>query len=289
MSMAGEAPGRKTLETPMSTLMRTACVGAVVAMTVMASGAAGAPSPEGKAPTTVDLQRTFKTKSSWRLVATQGPGVGGSETASGAEEPGELQLCLRRSTSASCDPALDGGLREGDSYFSKPHYLDTQVVQGAAGRRYLMVTTASEHGGNGSQLVQVQLLAYQAAQDRFVRAYSQTRGTNNNDDIRFVARGPLKGDVIEVEPTEHAPYGFWVVVKAPVSATGFKQVLRYRSTTRYGDGNPLAVADSEMPNILKRLGRWREGQALPLPAGGCAKPRLIHSELWCQDPPKPGA
>jgi hypothetical protein len=31
--------------------------------------------------------------------------------------------------------------------------------------------------------------------------------------------------------------------------------LRYRSVTRYGDGNPVPVIDAEMPNILRHLGR----------------------------------
>jgi hypothetical protein len=36
-----------------------------------------------------------------------------------------------------------------------------------------------------------------------------------------------------------------------------------------------------MPNIQQRLGLWHPGQALPLPARGCPRPRLIDHELWC--------
>ncbi|MGH9711589.1 MAG: hypothetical protein ACRD37_13690, partial [Candidatus Acidiferrales bacterium] len=61
----------------------------------------------------------------------------------------------------------------------------------------------------------------------------------------------------------------------------YKTVLRYRSATHYGDNNPLAVIDSEMPNIEWRLGYWKPGMALPLPSGACPKPHLIHMELWC--------
>jgi hypothetical protein len=60
----------------------------------------------------------------------------------------------------------------------------------------------------------------------------------------------------------------------------YRQVLRYRSATQYGDGNPLAVIDSEMPNILRRLGMWRAGQPLPAPRG-CKRPHLIKDALWC--------
>jgi hypothetical protein len=58
-------------------------------------------------------------------------------------------------------------------------------------------------------------------------------------------------------------------------------VLRYRSATHYGDGNRLAVIDSEMPNIQKKLGLWKPGQKLPLPQAGCQRPRLVRTELWC--------
>lgn len=70
------------------------------------------------------------------------------------------------------------------------------------------------------------------------------------------------------------------MVNAPADG-GFKQVLRYRSATRYGDGNPLAVIDSEMPNMAQRLGLWNPGALLPLPAGACPSPHLVGLALWC--------
>jgi len=39
--------------------------------------------------------------------------------------------------------------------------------------------------------------------------------------------------------------------------------------------------DSEMANIESRLGLWRPGAPLPLPAAPCPKPRLAGMELWC--------
>ena len=76
------------------------------------------------------------------------------------------------------------------------------------------------------------------------------------------------------------PYGYWIVVNSLTPAGNYRQVLRYRSATLYNDGNPLAVIDSEMPNIERRLGLWAPGQPLPTPAR-CAKPRLVKLELWC--------
>jgi hypothetical protein len=145
----------------------------------------------------------------------------------------------------------------------------------------LMVVTASLHAGDGGQLVATQLFKYDRAGDRFERVFARSVGTNNNEEVRFVTSGPLAGDIISVEPTENAPFGYWIEVDAPTPTYAYRQVLRYRSATHYGDGNRLAVIDSELPNTLQRLGRWKPGAPLPLPAGPCPKPHLVHTELWC--------
>lgn len=67
----------------------------------------------------------------------------------------------------------------------------------------------------------------------------------------------------------------------PDAGLHLQAVLRYRSATGYQDGNPLGVIDSDLPNIQRRLGLWRAGQPLPVPAQGCATPRLVTMELWC--------
>jgi hypothetical protein len=115
-----------------------------------------------------------------------------------------------------------------------------------------------------------------------VRVYDHLTGSNNDQEVRYISTGPLKGDIISAEPTANAPFGFWVSVNTLPSGYAYKQVLRYRSATRYGDGNPLAVIDSEMPNIELRLGLWRPGSPLPLPAGRCPNPHLVKTELWCR-------
>jgi hypothetical protein len=114
-----------------------------------------------------------------------------------------------------------------------------------------------------------------------VRVYDHVTGTNNNQEVRYIDAGPLKGDIISAEPTGDAPFAYWVAVNAFAPGHAYRQVLRYRSATRYGDGNPLPVIDLETPNILARLGLWRAGSPLPIPARGCPKPRLAHRELWC--------
>jgi hypothetical protein len=164
-----------------------------------------------------------------------------------------------------------------------PHYLNTaQVVypNGRASPPVLLTQTASLQGFTGEQAVFTQVLAYRRASDKFVQIYGHETGRNNNQEVRFIASGPLTGSIIAVEPTDTAPFGFWVSVSRLTPDYAYKRVLRYRSATRYGDNNPLSVIDSEMPNIESRLGLWRPGSPLPLPAH-CPKPRLVRMELWC--------
>ena len=64
---------------------------------------------------------------------------------------------------------------------------------------------------------------------------------------------------------------------------GYRQALRYRSATHYDDGNGLAVIDSEMVGVERRLGVWKPGDRLPTPPGSpCPRPNLRGAELWCR-------
>jgi hypothetical protein len=233
---------------------------------------------------TLDLSKPFAARSVWRFTATQDPDVADPTGFLDDKVPGPIHLCLRKAPTAPCDPSLKATVGEPGKadFFQEPHDLvRADVVHSPSGQPLLLVQTGSVHSGNGDQLVRTQLLAYRPAEDRFERVYEHVTGRNNNQQVRYVESGPLKGDVISVEPTQDAPFGFWVVVNAPANGN-FKEVLRYRSATRYGDGNPLAVIDSEMPNIAQRLGLWKPGAPLPLPARACPKPHLVRMALWCE-------
>jgi len=235
----------------------------------------------------IDLSKPFSTVEPWRFIANQGPPVAAADTASGGEEPGSIQLCLQATPSAPCDPQLLNALRDGsgaDDFFTQPHYLNEAKIvypRGSIDPPLLFVQTASLHAGNGSQLVLTQALSYEKSQKQFVRVYQYPTGTNNNQEVRFIDTGSLRGDIISVDPTENAPYGFWVTVNVLTPQYTYEKTLRYRSATHYGDNNPLAVIDSEMPNIEQHLGYWKPGMPLPLPAGACPRPHLIRMELWC--------
>lgn len=271
--------------TPPSRTWRAAlCLAAATIACFTTPVAAGGPPAPRSQIKTIDLSGPFATRSAWRLTATRAPPIDDPVGQSG-EEPGAIDLCLRRSASEPCDPQLQrtvGAASDNDVYAS-PHFLrDAEVVHGAAGRPLLLVQTASIYSGDGDQLVFTQVLAYDHAADRFLRAYGRLTGKNNNQEVRFIRTGPLTGDVISAEPTQNAPFGFWISVNKLGGALRYEEVLRFRSATRYGDGNPLSVIDSEMPNIQSRLGLWRPGSPTPLPASVCPAPRLIRMELWCR-------
>lgn len=250
---------------------------AIACMTAAIAYAATSSSP--MAP--LDLSEAFATRSPWRLTATQGPPV---EDPAGQLAPGAIDLCLSKDAGRNCDPEPNRALRlsGGSDVFAQPHFLlRAQVVRPAGKPRLLLLELASFHAGNGDQRVSLQLYTYDHAKDVFRLAYAHRTGRNNNQEIRYVEAGPLSGVVVTSGPTSDAPFGYWITIDRPDDSGVYRQVLRFRSATAYGDGNPMAVIDSEMPNIQRRLGIWHPGMALPLPAKTCPRPRLVRGALWC--------
>jgi hypothetical protein len=239
-------------------------------------------SAQGASPSTpikidIDLSRPFDTRSPWRFLTSQEPGV------TGTDEPGLIHLCLRPTPTASCDPLVATAM----SGQWGPHYLNRAevVFSGGGASTLFLIQEASEHGANGNQVVFTQVLAYDRSNDRFRQIYAHDTGRNNNQEDRFITSGPLQGSVISAEPTDNAPFAYWITVNQLESTITYKQVLRYRSATRYGDGNPLAVIDAEMPNIELHLGLWHPGLPLPVPTSPthpCRNPRLVRTALWCE-------
>jgi hypothetical protein len=248
----------------------------------------GDPTPQG---TQLDLQKPFHAHSPWRLVVTEGVPV---KDYGDNDAPGALTLCLHEGPAGRClSDAVTPVLRTAtpdDAIGWEPHYLLTAKVvypRGPAAAPFLLLVTASMSSGDGDRVVATQLLTYDSGRDAFRRVYNKSTGRNNNQEIRFIANGPLRGSVITAEPQQHLPFNYWIIVDTLTQAGAYRQVLRYRSATHQNDGNPLAVIDSEMPTIQSRLGLWKPGQPLPSPASvgdgkPCSKPTLKHAELWCQ-------
>lgn len=242
--------------------------------------------PQGRK---LDLQQPFHTRSAWRLVVTEGQPT---KDYGDNDAPGPLTLCLRKGASEPCvsgpvTPPLRTTTPD-DPIAWEPHYLRTAKVvypSGPQAAPLLLIVTGSLNSGNGNQIVSTQLVSYDETKDAFQRVYQKSTGRNNNEEVRFVDNGPLRGSVISAEPQQHLPYGYWIVVNQLTPGGEYHQVLRYGSATRYNDGNQLAVIDSEMPAIERRLGLWKPGDPLPIPEHRekiCVKPVLRHDELWCR-------
>lgn len=222
----------------------------------------------------IDLTRPFATRSPWHLDI---------DRADGGRAPGEPMLCLHRSGSDRCDGQLRTIIRPGTP-FALPHDVtgvDLVRPRGDAGEPLLMIRTASMQAGDGDRFVLTQLLAYRPDRDEFENLYAHVTGSNNDQEVRYVGSGPLRGDVISAEPTRDAPFAFRITVSRVRPGQPCEQVLTYRSATRYGDGNPLRVIDSDMAETERRLGLWHPGMEPPLPTQPCPKPHLRRMELWC--------
>jgi hypothetical protein len=273
----------------------------LVLMVVLAGGLTGlealAQAPAGSTENrlqphsmSLDLTKPFHTRSPWRFVVTEGPPT---QDYGGVDAPGALTVCLYKGSTGPCvsDP-VNLPLRKTtpeDPIAWEPHYLFVAKVvypQGPGAAPFLMIVTGSLLSGDSDEIVSTLLITYDAGADTFRRVFGKSTGHNNNQEIRFITDGPLQGSVISAEPQDHLPYGYWIVVDQLSPKREYRQVLRYASATRYNDGNRLAVIDSEMPSIERRLGLWKPGDPLPVPdhAGGkpCLKPTLRHDELWCE-------
>lgn len=268
-------------------MLATALIGRDATAQGSDAGYVSHPAPQGAE---LDLTKTFHTRSAWWLVVTEGPPT---KDYGENDAPGALTLCLLKGPAGPClsapvSPPLQT-VSPGDPAW-EPHYLLTAKAvypRGPKNAPLLMIVTGSLNSTDGNQIVATQLVAYDFREDAFRRVFEKSTGHNNNEEVRFVMEGPLRGSVITAEPQQHPPYGYWITVNCLTQAGIYREVLRYRSATRYNDGNPLAVIDSEMPNIERRLGLWKPGQPIPTPklSGGktpCPTPTLRHGELWCR-------
>ena len=270
-------------------LLMTLAIGLIGTAAVAQSPAASALSRPPAQGLRLDLQKPFNTRSPWLLIVSEGPPT---KDYGDNDAPGALTLCLHKGPSGAClakpvTPSLRPATPD-DPAAWEPHYLRTAKVvypDGQSAAPLLLLVTGSLHAANGDQIVYTELLAYDSNSDAFARVYENRTGQNNNQETRFITDGPLRGSVISAEPQQRAPYGYWIAVSKQSGGGSYRQVLRFVSATRYGDGNPLAVIDAEMPTIRQRLGLWKPGQPLPTPTDRdkpCTRATLKRSALWCE-------
>ncbi|HEX5352719.1 MAG TPA: hypothetical protein VFW60_01430 [Rhodanobacteraceae bacterium] len=233
----------------------------------------------------LDLTHSFETVSQWALVAARDPTPAPPDVALlGNDSP--IAICFVKILAPKCSEVRGHADKQ---WFDMTNALDTVAVVFAGpspARPLLMLKTCSAHGLNGSCDIRTALFAYERKKDTFRQVFvNDSGGSNNNQAARFVEHGPLQGDVIVDYPTDHTPYTYWIEVYAPTKSGRYARILRYRGHTGYGDGNRLPVADSEMPEILGKLGLWKPGDALPVPEQmpeGCGRLVLRRGEEWCK-------
>lgn len=234
----------------------------------------------------LDLTKELGTRTPWAFVAVQGPTVHDPEM---GEERGEVALCLMRGATPDCaGPSFPhpAGLtiKPWDKDIDDYHDVTAKAVV-SNGTPRLLIVANSLPAMNGGRLVTTFLLGYDRTADRFEGLFANATGTNNNQRTRLVEHGPLAGDVIVAEPTSNAPFAYWITVYRPSGDGHLQQVLRYRSRTRYGDGNTLSVIDSDMPEILRRLHLRIPGDPVPQPMDmppDCRSVALHHGMAYCR-------
>lgn len=226
----------------------------------------------------LDLTAPFRTSTQWTFLAANLSGTHFSAVDAGPIDGGALAQCFVEKLTPHCQYSIP---QSDDGWFSTPLelYSATVVFAGADNTRpLLLIQSGSASGVDGSHSIYTELFAYDRRSDKFRSIFSNDTGSNNNQKTRFVQDGPLRGDVIVDQPS--GSY-YWVEVYRPGASGRYVSVLGYRSHTVYGDRNRLSVSDSEMPEILRRLGLWHKGDALPIPHEGCV-PVMRRGEEWCQ-------
>lgn len=237
-----------------------------------------------KIVSSTDLTSQFATASEWTLVIAQDKSA--PPELSDFEDRGPIAICFVKGLASDCSEKLYQAVPSEQRWFGTPFYIsDSRVVYAGPGgkRPLLLLKVCGARSGDGSCGIATALFDYDRGADRFQRVFENVTGSNNNQQTRFVESGLLLGAVVVNQPTDNAPYAYWIEVYRMADSGRYGRVLRYRSRTRYADGNALAVIDSDMPEILRRLGLRRISDPLPVPKSTvtCTHPVLRKGEEWC--------
>ena len=240
----------------------------------------------------VDLTKPFDTKSQWTLVVAKEP----DEMEPGDDfvsEQRPASVCFVKNGVPDCSEklALDEfrahawRVREDERPFYALFASDIVHSGRRRTRPLLRLKTCTQSSINGNCGVLTILFDYDRSADSFRPVFVRMTGRNNNEETRFIDHGPLIGAVVVAYPTANAPFAYHVEVYERDERGLYVRRLKYRSRTKSGDGNRLAVIDSEMPLILQRQGRWKPGGAIPTPArrpAGCETLVMRNGTVWCK-------
>jgi hypothetical protein len=215
-----------------------------------------------------DLASAFHTKTKWRLIITQEPGD--------EENPdvGNLHFCFLQENKPICSD-LNYNTFDGVNIIPPSEKL----------RWPLLVLTADEWSGGPGQPKGTMVWAYRPKPDKFDLIFSNQTSQSRNQETRIIVDGPLSGDIVVAIPTERAPWPYEITVYRLSQSAHYARILDYNTTTRFDDGNPLAVIDAEMPEIERRLHLWKPGDLLPAPLRMPPRCRTVELQKgieWCR-------
>ena len=224
----------------------------------------------------VDLTEPFQTKVPWRLVVAKQADEESKVVDVSGDPIGAVYVCFVENGWPDCSRAEAPfyELFAAGIVFAGPEKTLPLVSVRACGSR----------GANGNCGVSTLLFDYDRMARKFRVVFSNRMGRNNNEEARFVESGPLLGSVLIVYPTNNAPFTYFVEVHKRAAGGDYTLTMKYRGSTGYGDGNRLAVIDSQMPETLRRLGLWNVGDPLPEPPRlprGC-NVVLRNGVAWCK-------
>lgn len=231
------------------------------------------------------LTEALMTTSRWELVVAKETDIPADH-----DDPNPTTICFVHNGSPECaegtlfsiaSPSFDP---KGRLFYE---FGGARVIKAASGHAspMLMIRACSLAGADGGCGAYTLLFDYDRSRDQLRLVFQDAVPRNNNGATRFMDKGPLQGDVVSVTPTNDAPFGYFVSVFSQDATGRYVQILRYRSKTHYNDGNRLSVIDSDMPELLRRLGLWGPTDPLPAPAGrsrDCKKLVLRKGEEWCE-------
>jgi len=201
----------------------------------------------------LDLTQAFDTQSSWDLRVTAPPGEDQAVTVSfvrqsdASPSDGVAQRMRHCREPIKLFPGERGFYRllECRLVYSKPEDRAPLVLIKACTLRY----------GNCSSWISTLLYAYDRESDSFHSVFFGLTASDTKQATRFIDSGPLLGRVVVLTPASGAHVGRVVeVYKRSVIGEYLRTLVYCRSTCCASDTDSDSAIDSEIPEILRRLG-----------------------------------
>jgi len=239
----------------------------MVCVSAGAGAESGRDALDAKVLQTLYLSKAFKTGADWAVTVTRD-----NQGSSDLGGPFFHVCFLRNGKTAWCEADYYNG---GAEVF---------IVHPKSSMNPILVMKAAYIPGGSGVPVDTVVWGYQAGNGMFRRIFPHSSNLSDNEEARVIAKGPLAGAIVVETPNPHWPYPYDITINRLSSAGGYGAILRYKSITRFADGNRLAVIDAEMPEIERRLNLRKPNDPLPRPlylASHCKTPMLRKGAEWC--------